>query len=619
VIHVSTPSAHDGRTTDGIASRKAPARPFGSRSDVVLRNLLAALKQAGAVRATTSGQKVLVHKRTVAYNATSEALGQEVAMQENLLKAACTLAWCLMIGRVQAGGDCAYRHAWTHAQSGFGSFAIDSNGVIVFSGATYKNNESDVYVTQQLSDGRPGWVYEVGGERSDRANGVVIDDRGDVYLVGSFQLSVDFDPGPSQDIHTALENACDCWWNAFLTKLTADGEYLWTKSFRPIDGSVHAKGIARDRAGNFFLVGQMGGRIDFDPGPGIDEHFGASDIYVSKLTPDSQYVWTRVFGGAGFDYGSDLAVDDAGNVYATGIFRGRADFDPGPGTDYHQALLLPIREDTFVTKLHADGSYAWTATYPVFTNDQLAVSAEGDIVLTGSFTQSVDFDPTDGEDRRTPVPPSETGASGDIFVTRLRSDGTCAWTTTIGSPSRERGESALIMPDGGVLVVGTFRQTMDFDAGAGVAMRECSGFCEFLLKLNADGSFASVRTTDDAASLPSRSIVMDNDASLYYTRWLLSTDVDPTCGLDFRMPTGPGGADVFLTKLSCGSAGDADDDGDVDLVDVAAYQNCFTGGPNEFGIQSPCAAGCDVFDLTPDNALDLADFTKVQDLLTGPR
>jgi hypothetical protein len=178
--------------------------------------------------------------------------------------------------------------------------------------------------------------------------------------------------------------------------------------------------------------------------------------------------------------------------------------------------------------------------------------------------------------------------------------------------------------DGGALVVGTFRETLDFDPGPGVAERECDGptpyfSCDFLLRLHADGSFAWVRTTADTAGVPGRTLEGDGKGNIYLTRRLAETDVDPTCGFDFREPMRPGIHDSYLTKLTCIAPGDADQNGAVDLVDVAAYQNCFTGGPNEFGIQSPCAAGCDMFDPTPDNALDLADWPAFRNLLTGPR
>ena len=61
-----------------------------------------------------------------------------------------------------------------------------------------------------------------------------------------------------------------------------------------------------------------------------------------------------------------------------------------------------------------------------------------------------------------------------------------------------------------------------------------------------------------------------------------------------------------------GTAG-IDHDGDVDLLDLAACQNCFEGEA-----ATTCAQGCDEFDLTPDNALDLSDFPEVHALFTGP-
>jgi len=57
---------------------------------------------------------------------------------------------------------------------------------------------------------------------------------------------------------------------------------------------------------------------------------------------------------------------------------------------------------------------------------------------------------------------------------------------------------------------------------------------------------------------------------------------------------------------------DFDHDGDVDLRDLTAYQNSFEGEG-----ATACAQGCDEFDLTPDNALDLADFRECMRYPTG--
>ncbi len=59
--------------------------------------------------------------------------------------------------------------------------------------------------------------------------------------------------------------------------------------------------------------------------------------------------------------------------------------------------------------------------------------------------------------------------------------------------------------------------------------------------------------------------------------------------------------------------GDADHDGDVDLVDFAEFQNCFTGQS-----AGPLAGQCVLFDFDLDEDVDFADFAELESLLAGP-
>lgn len=58
--------------------------------------------------------------------------------------------------------------------------------------------------------------------------------------------------------------------------------------------------------------------------------------------------------------------------------------------------------------------------------------------------------------------------------------------------------------------------------------------------------------------------------------------------------------------------GDFDDDGDIDLVDLAAFQICF-------GVADVLTAGCERIDREPDGLIDLVDWAAIQSRLTGPR
>ena len=58
--------------------------------------------------------------------------------------------------------------------------------------------------------------------------------------------------------------------------------------------------------------------------------------------------------------------------------------------------------------------------------------------------------------------------------------------------------------------------------------------------------------------------------------------------------------------------GDMDDDGDIDLVDVGAFQVCFS-------VTDVLTAGCDRSDREPDEIIDLLDWAAMLDRITGPR
>jgi hypothetical protein len=73
------------------------------------------------------------------------------------------------------------------------------------------------------------------------------------------------------------------------------------------------------------------------------------------------------------------------------------------------------------------------------------------------------------------------------------------------------------------------------------------------------------------------------------------------------------GADDRIYVIQVIRTGDADEDGDIDLVDFAAFQTCFTGP--EIPPSTPCAIA---FDSDLDNDVDLADFGSFQLQFTGP-
>jgi hypothetical protein len=161
---------------------------------------------------------------------------------------------------------------------------------------------------------------------------------------------------------------------------------------------------------------------------------------------------------------SAVAIASDGSYFFAGSFRHATDFDPGPADD----IRVPQgTSDAFVTKLNADGSYAWTMTFGgpgaqagIFA---MAVS-DGAIVLAGNYTGEVDFDPGAG------VQDGPVGAADDGvgFVLSLTHAGAFSWM----SPLQGCGVySVALDADGSVYVGGAFDDICDFDPGPGVDQR----------------------------------------------------------------------------------------------------------------------------------------------------
>jgi DNA primase len=69
------------------------------------------------------------------------------------------------------------------------------------------------------------WVKTFGGIGYDIGNSVTVDDEGNVYTTGSFNDTVDFDPGPDvMKLNPGRGSAI------FIQKLDANGNFLWAKS-----------------------------------------------------------------------------------------------------------------------------------------------------------------------------------------------------------------------------------------------------------------------------------------------------------------------------------------------------------------------------------------------------
>ncbi len=288
----------------------------------------------------------------------------------------------------------------------------------------------------------------------------------------------------------------------------------------------------------------MRGTSDYKPIFSIGQRVGRYTlnfaIVVIALAPcmpsrgaDGDFVWAGALGGPDFDYGRDVAADDSGNVYATGEFKGTADFDPGAGT-YNLTSLGGT--DIYVCKLDNTGDLAWAVAFGAAIDDDvgeaIALDDSGNVLVAGYFAGTVDFDPGPGTFNLT-----SASNSIDVFVLKLDNDGNFVWARAVGSPDgvgnhNDRAYAIGCDGSGNVYTTGRFQSTVDFDPGAGTQNLTSNGNHDiFVLKLDGNGDYVWAKGIGGIAEDYSFAITVNGVGNVFLTGTFAGTvDFDPGPG-----------------------------------------------------------------------------------------
>src|SRR5688572_22676314 len=102
------------------------------------------------------------------------------------------------------------------------------------------------------------------------------------------------------------------------------------------------------------------------------------------------FKWAKQISSSGTSHCNELITDAAGNVFVTGAFSGVADMDPGPGVINFTAMSSP---DMFISRFDTAFNLVWARHFPGAAGYALALDGSGNVLVTGGFYATVDFDP----------------------------------------------------------------------------------------------------------------------------------------------------------------------------------------------------------------------------------
>jgi gliding motility-associated-like protein len=436
------------------------------------------------------------------------------------------------------------------------------------------------------------WAIGIGGTpNNEQSTSTATDANGNIYTVGHFSGTVDFDPSSnvynltsfgSSDIFITktspsgafiwankIGNAYDDYGqsvcvdlnnNIYLTgygkachalsydivvyKFTPNGSLVWSKCYGG-DDDDRGYSIKVDSSGNSYIGGiftyqalglQTSGQFDLDG-------------FVMKLDPLGNFSWAKQIGGIYSESVQSIAIDSAKNIYVTGLHSTRTDFDPGPN------VVWLNTNGSFVLKLDSLGNYRFVRGFSS-TQDvrgySISIDNNQGIYASGVFSGSADFDPTPAVNTIT------SNGDYDIYLLKLDFNGSVAWVNTFGSIGPEWAAGLCIDSYGNLISTGRFKGTVDFDPGplqfnlSAYALPANQNSDAFILKLSPQGQLGfAIHIGGDYFSTGTAINVDRNNNIIVTGNFQGLADFDPSIAT-YNLNSVSNTSDVFILKLgSC--------------------------------------------------------------------
>ncbi len=275
-------------------------------------------------------------------------------------------------------GDASLQLGWSVVADIGGNVIVvgEHAGTIDFGGAPLTApTQINGFVAKLDPDGNHVWSRTIGNAGPMNLRDITTDSSNNVILTGYFFGSLDLGAGPMVSAGQA---------DAFVVKYDALGNLVWSKRFGGTGGESSI-GLATDGQGDIAFVGQHTAPADFGGGTLPSE--GGGDVYVVKLDPAGNHLWSKSFGDAAKQAPLDIASDPAGCFMINGIYQGTVDFGGNP-------LVSAGDDDVFLVKLGIDGEHLWSHGFGDAERQVghgVSSDADGNVVLTGDLRLSIDF------------------------------------------------------------------------------------------------------------------------------------------------------------------------------------------------------------------------------------
>jgi hypothetical protein len=481
----------------------------------------------------------------------------------------------LLVG--MAGGEVRFHKPFAYQKDGSAKTVVAANYVlegkdrVAFKLGNY-DSRRELVIDPILS-----YSTYLGGSNIDGANAIAVAPDHSAFIAGG-TFSIDFPTAGKHPLQPNHGGGDDFYKDAFVVKLSADGETALYATYLGGKNQDSANGIAVDNVGDAYVVGTtLSPDFPVTPGSldvecGGDGQCGASwnpggliveNGFISKLNPaGSALIYSAFIGVYENVEALGVAVDADQNAYVTGrtsanipptvvITPPKTPPPPFPITpDAFQQAYGGGTNDAFVMKVSATGLTILYSSYLGGSDEDsahgIAVDALHNIYVTG-LTYSVDL-PLAGA-----LQPNSL--AGDAFVSKISFTGSLMFSTYLGGTGLDQGNGIAVDSVGDTYVTG----------GTNSIGLSTSGVFQSAMAGEGDAFVAKYSTSQPAPALiyftylggtkadSGAGIAVDSSGNAYVAGSTVSTDF-PTTSDAFQRTFGGGNADAFIAKLDAAGA-----------------------------------------------------------------
>lgn len=346
---------------------------------------------------------------------------------------------------------------WAKSFGGSGAergtcLARDSSGFLYLGGYFESNNIQfgtstfnpiggwDIFLMKFDPSGNVLWVKTFGSANYEEASSIACS-KNAIAMTGEFSgKSITF--GNFTLLNQGEEGLSDI----FTIKLSLDGNVIWAKA---IGGRSFERphSISFDHNENIYIACSFNS-LKMPIGTDTLNGKGYSDVIIVKYSNEGEILWYKYGGGRDKDYLTSMAIDNQNNVIIAGYTMSN-DFE------FMKKFIINAGSyDFFIIKFSSDGTIYWFRVFGDSADEYatgITVDNDGYIYLAGSFaSDSVYFS------SYVLLRNSSNNNTTDIYLAKLRPDGTPIWAISGRGNNEDRSNAIAIDNSKNIYTTGYF-------------------------------------------------------------------------------------------------------------------------------------------------------------------